>query len=160
MVTKEDKVDILLQERPYVAQIIQTQLLNDIAGILYEQLATMKDAVPDLMKKYSFEITDSILEINVDKIPSLPWISFTLYNDGNDPVHVYVNEYGKEESQYISPEPGDPTIDSGDTMVVDMKAPKIKKLILFCDNGKTATVRIFAMLKEYRSTQREEIAIV
>ena len=53
MVTKEDKVDILLQERPYVAQIIQTQLLNDIAGILYEQLATMKDAVPDLMKKYS-----------------------------------------------------------------------------------------------------------
>ena len=160
MVTKEDKVDILLQERPYVAQIIQTQLLNDIAGILYEQLATMKDAVPDLMKKYSFDITDSILEINVDKIPSLPWISFTLYNDGADPVHVYVNEYGKEESQYISPEPGDPTIDSGDTMVVDLKAPKIKKLILFCDNGKTATVRIFAMLKEYRSTQREEIPIL
>lgn len=159
MVTKDDKIDIIIKERPYVAQIIQTQLLNDIAGILYEQLATMKDALPDLMKKYSFEITDSILEINSDKLPSLPWISFTLFNDGADPVHVYVNEYGKEESQYISPEPTDPTIGSGDSMVVDMKASKIRKLILFCDNGKTATVRIFAMMKEYRSTQREEVTI-
>ena len=167
MTTDQERIDVMMKERPYLAQLTQTQLINtqtqlmvEMVDIMYEQLATMKDAVPTLLKKYSFNITDNILEINEDKLPSLPWISFTLYNEGGDPVHVYVNEYGKEESQYINPEPTDPTIGKGDSIVVDMKAPKIKKIILFCENGKTATVRIFAMLKDYRSTEREERTVV
>ena len=159
MADKKTNVDIILKERPYVAQVIQTQLLNDIAGILYEQLAVEKDAIPDLVRKYQFDVNSTILELNSDKLPSLPWISMTLFNDGADPVHVYVNDYGME-SVYelkLNQIPTDPPLGAGDTFQLDMRASKINKVFLVCDQGKTATVRIFATMKEYRLNPREEV---
>lgn len=159
MGTKQENIELIIKERPYVAQVIQTQLLNDIAGILYEQLAVEKDAIPDLMRKYEFLITDVILELTEDKLPSLPWISMTVFNDGADPVHIYINDYGSETVYYLDQAPSDPPLDAGDTFQIDMRAPKIKKLFLVCDQGKTAFVRIFATMKEYRLHQREEVKI-
>jgi hypothetical protein len=157
MGTKQSNIDIIIKERPYVAQVIQTQLLNDIAGILYEQLAVEKDAIPDIVRKYEFDIDDTIIELTEDKLPSLPWISMTIYNDGGDPVHIYVNEYGTESTYYLNQVPHDPPLGAGDTFQMDMRAPKIKKLFLVCDRGKTATVRIFATMKEYGIQQREAV---
>jgi len=159
MGTKQDNIDLILKERPYVAQVIQTQLLNDIAGILYEQLAVTKDAIPDLMRKYEFNVDDEVIELSADKLPSLPWISMTVFNDGGDPVHIYVNDYGTESLYYMSQAPTDPPLGAGDTLQVEMRASKIKKVFLVCDQGKTASVRIFATMKEYRSQQREDVKI-
>ena len=159
MGTKQDNIDLILKERPYVAQVIQTQLLNDIAGILYEQLAVEKDAIPDLMRKYEFNVDDEVVELTEDKLPSLPWISMTVFNDGADPVHIYINEYGTESLYHMNQVPTDPPLAAGDTLQVEMRAPKIKKVFLVCDQGKTASVRIFATMKEYRSKQRESVII-
>ena len=156
---KQDNIDLILKERPYVAQVIQTQLLNDIAGILYEQLAVEKDAIPDHMRKYEFVVSDSILEISADKLPSLPWISMTIFNDGADPVHIYINDYGMESIYYLNQVPTDPPLAAGDTFQIDMRAPKIKKVFLVCNRGNSASVRIFATMKEYRATQREVVNI-
>jgi hypothetical protein len=158
MVSKNDKIDIILNDRKYAPEIIQTQLLNDIAGIMYEQLMVSKDAIPEIIKKYQFSVTDVVLELNEDKILTLPWISMTVYNDaGADPVHIFVNEYNSEFTNYISPTPIDPPLAGGDSFQLDMRASKIKKLYLVCDTGGTATVRIFASAKKYRSQYREEL---
>jgi len=157
MATKQDNIDLIIKERPYVAQVIQTQILNDIAGILYEQLAVAKDAIPDLMRKYEFVIDESVMELNEDKLPSLPWISMTVFNDGQSPVHVYMNEYGMESVYYLNQTPRDPPVNPGDIFQVDLRSPKIKKLFLVCDHGKSTIVRIFATMKEYRLHQREEV---
>lgn len=154
---KKTNVDIILKERPYVAAVIQTQLLNDIAGILYEQLAVEKDAIPDLLRKYQFDVDSTVLELNEDKMPSMPWISVTIFNDGLNPVHIYINDYGMESVYELNQIPTDPPLGAGDTLQLDMRAPKIKKIFMVCDQGETATVRIFATMKEYRSTQREEV---
>jgi len=154
-----DNLDLIIKERPYVAQVIQTQLLNDIAAILYEQLAIEKDALPDIIRKYEFNIDDTILELTEDKLPSLPWISMTLFNDGVDPVHVYVNDYGAESTYTLGQVPRDPPLGAGDTFQLDMRASKIKKVFLSCDQGNTASVRIFATMKEFRAHQREDVRI-
>jgi hypothetical protein len=157
MADKKTNMDIILKERPYVAQVIQTQLLNDIASILYEMLAVEKDAIPDLIRKYQFDIDSTVLELNEDKMPSMPWISMTLFNDGGDSVHVYVNDYGMETIYELNKTPTDPPLGAGDTFQLDMRASKIKKVFMVCDQGKTATVRIFATMKEYRLNPREEV---
>jgi hypothetical protein len=160
MADRKQGMDILLSEREYVPTIIQTQLLNDIAGILYEQLAVMKDSIPDLVKKYEFDVTDSLLELNPDVMPSLPWIAMTLFNDGADPIHLYVNEYGENDGlYYLTQIPRDPTLDSGDSIQIDMRAPKIKKVFIKCDTGNTATVRIISTMKEYGTKQREDVKL-
>lgn len=159
MATKQENIDLIIKERPYVAQVIQTQILNDIAGILYEQLAVAKDAIPDLMRKYEFFVTDDVIELTEDKLPSLPWMAMTVFNDGGSPVHVYINEYGMESVYYLNQNPTDPALGVGDTFQMDLRAPKIKKVFLVCDRGKTTSVRIFATMKEYRFHQREEVKI-
>ena len=156
MPDKQNKVDIMINERPYVAQIIQTQLLNDIAGILYEQLATMKDSIPDLVRKYTFSVTDQVLELNEDNVPTLPWISMVLYNDGGSPVFIYVNEM---DSQYTKL-PGvvsETPLAVNDSFAIDFRSSKIKKLYLVCDNGGTSSIRIFASCKYYRAEKRVAI---
>lgn len=159
MADKKTNVDIILKERPYVTQVIQTQILNDIAGILYEQLAVEKDAIPDLVRKYRFSIDSTVLELNEDKLPSMPWIGMTVFNDGADSVHIYVNDYGMENTYNLNQTPTDPPLGSGDTFHLDMRASKIKKVFLVCDTGESCTVRIYATMKEYRQNQREEVKI-
>lgn len=158
MATKQQGIDILLSEREYVPQVVQIQLLNDIAGILYEQLAVMKDSIPDLVKKYKFNITDSLTEIDEDIIPTLPWIAVTIFNDGADPVHIDINEYSGERDP-LTGLLTDPSLASGDSLVIDMRASKIKKIYFVCDTGETATVRVYAACKSYRLKQREEVDI-
>ena len=159
--TKEQGVDILLQERPYASAIIQTQLLMDIAGILYEQLAVTKDAIVDYMKKYRLEVTDQVMEINADKIPTMPWNSVSIYNDGANPIHIYINEVAGElvTNNLLQLVVDDPPIKVGETYTFDMRAPKIQKVYLICDPGNSATVRIYAGCKNYRPFPRDEANI-
>lgn len=157
--TQEKGVDILLTERPYVAQIIQTQLLTDIAGILYEHLAVTTDAIPDFVKKYRFEVTDSIIELNADKVPTMPWNSISIYNDGANPVHVYINEMAGELVSDLTLVVDDPPLKVGESYTFDMRSPRIDKLYLVCDHGQAASVRIFAGCRNYRATPRERANI-
>ena len=152
MADRQDNIDVILQERPYVAQAIQTQILNDIAGILYKQLTLTEDSVADIVRKYTFNITNSILELNSDKLPSLPWISMTVYNDGISPVHVYINEFGVESVVSDIPNPTDPPMNPGESFQIDFRGSNINKVFFQCDPGNTATIRIVASMKKYRST--------
>ena len=156
-VTQKQGLDIILTEREYVPSVIQIQILNDIAGILYEQLAVMKDATPDTFEKYEYAVTNTITELTSDTIPSFPWISVTVYNVGADPVHIFINEFNGQMSD--SGTMVDPALPSGDTFTIDMRAPKIKKMFLVCDVGKTATVRLFVSCKNYREHEREEVIL-
>jgi hypothetical protein len=156
-VTQKQGLDIILTEREYVPTIIQTQLLNDIAGILYEQLAVMKDAIPDMFEKYEYAVTNTITELTSETLSSFPWISVTIYNVGADPVHIFINEFNGEVSGAGAIV--DPALPSGDTFTIDMRSPKIKKVFLVCDVGKTATVRLFVTCKNYREHEREEVVL-
>ena len=83
----------------------------------------------------------------------------TVFNDGDDPVHIYVNDYAMEATYNLDQTPTDPPLVTGDDFHIDMRASKIKKVRLVCDAGNSASVRIFAAMKEYRAKQREEVKI-
>jgi len=65
----------------------------------------------------------------------MPWISFSLFNDGPDPVYVAVNE---DEASSEGP------ISRGEQMSVDMGTRLIDKVILVCDVGEECSIRLKA----------------
>lgn len=67
--------------------------------------------------------------------PFMPWRAFTLFNDGPNPVYVPVNE-----EAYVNRQP----IRAGEQLRVDMKKRIIEKIVLYCDPGNVAFIRLFA----------------
>lgn len=65
----------------------------------------------------------------------MPWVSFSLYNDGPDAIYFSVNE---DEADMDTP------IYKGEDASVDMVKRKISKMLLICDAGKHAQVRVYA----------------
>jgi len=138
-----DKLESIVKERPYAAQMLQLQILYDMAGMLEdisESLAHFRSEFRSTIPKGYVEpieltVTDKISKITKNKYATMPWISFDLFNDGPNPVYVVVNR------NFVTRRA---PLNSGESLTVDMKAPIIEKIYLFCDKGNTASVRIYA----------------
>lgn len=139
-------LETITRERPYVLQVIQTQILYDIAGMLdelSEQFINLRQDFEATIPKGVFEpltvpVTDSktILEPPPKgRIETMPWISSVICNDGPDDVYMIVNKG----------EIPKPPIPPGEQIEVDMKKPQLKKLTFFCLSGENASVRIYAI---------------
>jgi len=140
---KPDKIETIIKERPYAAQMIQLQILYDMAGMLEdiaESIAQLRSEFRSTIPRgkiipIELSLTDSITTLTREQYDTMPWMSFDLYNDGPDPVHVVVNEDFITEKAPLG---------SGESLKVDMKAPIIEKVMLYCGVGNTASVRIYA----------------
>ena len=86
----------------------------------------------------------------------MPWIAFTLCNDGPESVYVFVNEKTdimdhrdvSGHSTNVAP------IKKGETIKFNIKSSGIERVFLQCDHGSTASVRIYSEGKRWgRRTQ-------
>jgi hypothetical protein len=120
-------------------EVIQTEVLKDIAGMIYGEIPHGE------IYPYTFPITSQQTVLRPDAVPSslrgqawrMPWLSFTIFNDGPGPVFMSVN---KEFSEQVTP------LNPGNFLSVDFKKKDaIRQVILACSPGSTASVRIFAV---------------
>jgi hypothetical protein len=129
----ESEVSILSRERPYALQVVQTQILYDIAGMLEEALGRLQRP-----KGYIHPITVTVTEATyldfVLGMPHSPLFSITLYNDGPDEVYPSVNSH--QRNVPLKP---------GESLNIDCHSPAIERLYLDVDEGKKALVRGFGL---------------
>ncbi len=120
------------------------QILYDMAGLLEELVerntrfhAEWKETIPvGKFKPLTISVTDSITELSPLNVPTMPWMTFTIYNDGPNPVFIMVNE---EFIQEVTP------LNSGENITVNMKKRQIAKIFLHCAPGLTTSIRIFSL---------------
>lgn len=130
---ESDKLRELIETRPYVIQILQTQLLYDIAGMIDELKTEFKATVPE-----GFVMNYELTVVNEYTIEARkPFFSFTLINDGPDPVYYFVNK--RLPAQVETP------VLMGEHSDVDFRKGVVWKIILYCPPGDTASVRIKAL---------------
>lgn len=82
------------------------------------------------IRPYNVTVTDVIMELKIDH----PSQSFSLHNDGPNPVNVGVNNPSLQRAP----------ININEDMAVDFETHKLKWLYLQCARAQTANVRIIA----------------
>jgi len=131
------------KSRPYALQLLQTQILYDVASMLdnlTEETVNFHQSWLKTIPKGKFEpltlaITSSVTKLDSSIIETMPWMKFTIFNDGDDAVYLMVNE---EFIQSRTP------LNSDESLTVDMITPQIEKVQLICLQGESCSVRIFA----------------
>lgn len=106
--------------------------LSNINGKLEDIKNEMEESKPIGIKKdYKIDVVPKR-----KKYEDLDWYSFTLFNDGPDPIYIECNE------RIFSETP----IKKGESLIVESERRSgIKWIILFCDKDKEAKVRIQAL---------------
>jgi hypothetical protein len=112
--------------------VLQTALLDEIAERLY--------ALQRFQEEERAEgVVEPIEPISVNEeprrvvAPLKPWFSVNVVNDGPDDVYVMVNTEKSFDWHRVP---------QGESYRVDMKRGIIKDLLLKCEAGKTASVRL------------------
>jgi hypothetical protein len=114
-------------------EVFQTVLLDEIAERLLhleELLAKPRGCV------YPIRVAVEKLTI-IDFVRGYPYtrlFAITLFNDGPDSVYPSVNDYQKHTP-----------LNTGESLTLEYHSPRIEKLILDVDEGKTANVRGFGI---------------
>jgi hypothetical protein len=130
---------------------LQNQKLTTVSGLLNNILQLEAAEVPDIFRQYAFPVADRTACLDVSVIPTLPWISFTITNDGPDPVYVYINEkrdLREKDVMNDSLRAIAPVLDApilvGEVMPFNIKFSGIHRVYLRCNVGDSSRVRIFA----------------
>ena len=133
---------------------IQNEKLARISNILSNLLQLEAAEVPEIFRQYRFEVTDKESCIDVTVAPSMPWIGFTIVNDGKSQVYVFVNEkVDIREHEILHQDMRDvaPLLQAplyiSETKTYNMKFSGIKRIYLQCDAGNVSQVRIFSFGK-------------
>lgn len=124
----DEAIREMSQSRPYVIDIMQTQLLYDIASMLEQRLPE------GIIRPIDLSITQKTTVLEPPN-EEMPWFAFTIFNDGPSPVFFEVNKDFMTRKASLS---------RRDQISIDMFKDGIHKLILYCDVGNTAAVRIYA----------------
>lgn len=132
---KEIKVD---------TQTAQILLLNEMRKNLemltqwaIEVKTSIDSTIPEgIYLEDTFDITEEYEPIYFHGREDLyPIHDFNIFNDGPNDVYIMVND---------SPVSKTP-VKNTESLHVDMKAKKIYRIIVYCNKGETATVRIHAL---------------
>jgi len=119
--------------------------LDDIAVSLKNLLDLRASSVVEIFRSYSFLITDKTVCVDQSVLPTLPWISCSIANDGPGDVFVFINsktDIRDHESIYTQRSNTTPLI-MGETKEYSGESSVIEKLYLQCGQGYTANIRIF-----------------
>ena len=124
----------------------ETQNRLDPSAMMVGLLREIGDRLLHLEKHFGEEHPEGIFEpvepINVSGTPKIikpfskKWFSVIVINDGSDVVHMVVNAEKNYEYHQIS---------SGEQITVDMHIGIINDVVLRCDHGETASVRLIGV---------------
>jgi hypothetical protein len=136
----ESEVEFLSRERPYVLFMMQTQMFYDIASMMEDAVERLI-SIEGLLAKPKGYVQP--IKLIVDKLavldfmggpPYTPLFAVSLFNDGPDEVYPGVNEHQKRTAL----KPGEP-------LSLEFHAPKIERLYLDVETGKTANIRGYGL---------------
>ncbi len=98
---------------------------------------TIKSKIPEgISDNLSKSVTADITDLISDNTPSMPWMSFSLINDGPNGVNVVINERTMEKAP----------VKKNETFKADFLARgMIQRVWLYCEKGESANVRIYAL---------------
>lgn len=108
---------------------------NDIVEALREIKEALEAAPEGVVKMLTVAVDDQGETMTSSSYPSMPWIKITIFNDGPDPVYPTVNDDTAQTETALS---------AGEQMIADLKKANIAKVILVCDSGESASVRLEA----------------
>ena len=112
--------------------VLQTALLDEIAERLLHVERMLAEEKPEGVVEpiEPVSVTETLRRV---KAPFKPWFSVSIVNDGPNDVYVIVNSEKSFEWHRVP---------VGETYKVDMKRPAIKDVLLKCEPGETASVRV------------------
>jgi len=98
---------------------------------------TIKSKIPvGVSDNLSKDVTDEITDLRWETVTSMPWMTFSLINDGPNSVNVVINERTTEKAP----------VRKGEVLDADLLAQgMIHRVWLYCEKGQTASVRIYAL---------------
>src|SRR5271169_647963 len=97
--------DVATNTRPYALNAIDSVVLQDISESLESLLAVTVAGIPEIFRHYEFSIqSHSGRGRIVDRTvaPTMPWIAFTIVNDGAQPVYIDINEKRDQQEHIIA----------------------------------------------------------
>ena len=110
---------------------LQAKVVDQNLGVL--RLVELEEyQIPIGVKSISVTVTTDVMEIGL----LLPWMSFTIVNDGAVTVYFAVNDRGRLQDQT--------GVDTMETNSVDMRYPVIEKIYLQAASA-TCAVRIYGL---------------
>ena len=129
-----DKIGQMISERPYIANLLQVQILFDMAGMLENLLDVTTSMVPEGRMYPREYVVSSTRPLEIDRKleSSLPWRSVLILNNGPGELYVGINE-----SRAVQKAP----LLSGESMTVDFRAPRIEKIVLESVGSSSVKVR-------------------
>lgn len=98
---------------------------------------TIKSRIPEgIADNIPAAVTDELFDLSSETTPSMPWMTFSLINDGPNGVNVIINNRSTDKAP----------VKKGEVLDVDMEARgKIYRVMLYCEKGETADVRIYPL---------------
>jgi len=136
----EAEIETISKERPYVLEVMQSQMLYDIAGMLEEAVERLAniEALLERPKGFVYPIKQTVDKITildfVKHWPNTLLFGITLFNDGPDEIYVGVNEH-----QTMTP------LNTGEDLRIEYTSPRIRRLYLDVEKGKKANIRGFGI---------------
>lgn len=98
---------------------------------------TIKSMIPrGIADNIPATVTDELMDLSSETIPSMPWMTFSLINDGPNSINVIINDHTTDKAP----------VKKGEVLDADMKAQDmIYRVMLYCEKGETASVRIYPL---------------
>ena len=98
---------------------------------------TIKSRIPEgIADNIPKTVTEELTDLSRETIPSMPWMSFSLINDGPNSVNVVINDRATDKAP----------VKRGEVLNADLLAKgMVYRVLLYCERGETANVRVYAL---------------
>ena len=149
--TQEPSSGSIIGPSPFELALLKREasnssILNELLVVLKDIRSSINEDKPDLFRQYAFPITDESRSIDSGSVPTMPWLAFTLCNDGPNSVYVFVNDKLniREQPSVDSQSSNVSAVKKGESIKFNMRRSGIKRVYLQCASAETASVRIFS----------------
>lgn len=98
---------------------------------------TIKSRIPvGITDNIPLVVTDAVVDLRGETVPTMPWMSFSLINDGPNSVNVIINDRTTDKAP----------VKRGEVLDVNMEAKDmIHRVMLYCERGETANIRVYPL---------------
>jgi len=140
-----------MEELAYNELVTQNAKLEKIQGLLQNLLDLEAAAIPEVFRSYTFPVEEKTRMIDSSAIPTFPWISCVISNDGDSVVYVFINEVKNireqdimdDSLQALAPVKYAPIL-VGESKTYNMGFSGIRRLYFRCNEGDESQIRIFS----------------
>jgi hypothetical protein len=134
-----EKIKEIAINRPYVIEIMQLQILYDLASMLEEVLTTLKEGIPEgKVMEWKQEITsEKPFYMDIYSYFHKPLLSVTIINEGDYDVRAIITTQATTREVVIS---------SGAIETIALRKEKIESITFYMvEKGTSSVIRILGV---------------